>query len=86
MEALQQLAISPTGFIFDPRSGATFSVNPTARVLLEGIRDGRGLAELEQVLREDFHSPSADLRRDILEFAHILRDEGLLSSSFELEP
>ncbi|MBT3222509.1 MAG: PqqD family protein [Proteobacteria bacterium] len=86
MEALQQLAISPTGFIFDPRSGATFSVNPTARMLLEGIRDGLGLAELEQQLVSEFHSPAADLRRDILEFTHILRDEGLLSSTFELEP
>lgn len=84
-DSLQHLAISPSGFVFDPTSGSTFTANPSARVLLEGIRDGLSLDELVQRLEDDFEQQGADLRRDILEFVRILRDETLLPHDFELE-
>lgn len=79
------LAISPSGFVFDPRSGATFSANPTARLLLEGLRDGLGLAALVARLREKMEvDPESDLQRDVLEFIRQLQDEGLLGSDDEV--
>jgi hypothetical protein len=41
-ERLSNLALSPTGFVFDPRTGATYTVNPTGRAVLEALRDGGG--------------------------------------------
>ncbi len=84
-ERLAQLAISPTGFVFDPRSGATFTVNPTGRLLIEGIREGKDLDTLVGAMREAFDAGDADLRRDALEYTRLLRDQGLLPPEFELE-
>ena len=82
---LSNLAISPSGFVFDPRSGATFTVNATGRQLLEGIRDGMGLSALVSLMEEAANTQGADLRRDILEYARGLQEEGLLDANFELE-
>ncbi|MCA9546763.1 MAG: PqqD family protein [Myxococcales bacterium] len=81
---LANLAVSPTGFVFDPRTGATFSVNPSGRALLEGIRDGLSLDALVDKLADDFEAAGADLRRDAMEFARSLKDQGLLPNTFEL--
>jgi len=84
IDRLSQLAISPTGFIFDPRSGSTFTVNDTARTIIEGIQQGKGLDDIVRALSDAFATGATDLRRDALEFARRLRDEGLLPADFEL--
>jgi len=82
--SLDQLAISASGFVFDPVSGGTFTVNATGRALLEGLRDGLGLAELAAKLNERFATDDADLQRDVMEYVRTLRDVGLLPTHFEL--
>lgn len=82
---LDQLAISPSGFVFDPTSGSTFTANATAQALLDGIRGGRTLDELAEHLGEQFDVGSEDLCRDVLEFVAVLRDEGLLPADFQLD-
>jgi hypothetical protein len=84
-EALDQLAISASGFVFDPISGGTFTVNATGRALLEGLRDGLGLDGLTERLRARFEIDGADLRRDVLEYVRALQDAGLLPHPFELD-
>jgi hypothetical protein len=81
---LSQLAISPTGFVFDPKTGSTFTVNDTGRLILEGVRDGLGLAELASELSNRFDPGGADLERDVLEYVRVLRESGLLPAGFEL--
>lgn len=82
---LSNLAISASGFVFDPQSGATFTVNETGRVVMEGLRDGLGLAALVERLRQVTDAGDADVERDVLEYARMLRQERLLPADFELE-
>jgi hypothetical protein len=81
---LNRLAISPTGFVFDPRSGATYSVNETGRTILEALRSGACLDDVVQELGDVFDTRAADLRRDVLEYVSLLRDNGLVPATFEL--
>jgi hypothetical protein len=37
-ERLKQLAVSETGFIFDPQSGQSFTVNPTGHLVIEMLK------------------------------------------------
>lgn len=82
---LEQLAISPTGFVFDPSAGSTYTVNATGRVILEAVRDGKSLAEIVAEISDVFDLDGQDLRRDVLEFVRLLRQNQLVPSSFELE-
>jgi hypothetical protein len=85
MDALSHLAISPRGFCFDARSGATFSLNPSACRLVEGLRDGLGLGDLTALVSAEFDvREDQDPCRDVLDFIRALRAEGLLPVDFEL--
>lgn len=83
-ERLGQLAISPAGFVFDPRTGVTYTLNQTGRTIIEGLRDGDGLDELIQRLEDAFDTDDSDLRRDVFEYVRLLREHGLLATDFEL--
>lgn len=84
MLELHHLAISPSGFVFDPRSGATYSLNPSGVALLEGLRDGLGLGALTEQLQQSFSVRSSDLGRDVLDFVRVLQNEGLVPRSYQL--
>ena len=84
IERLETLAISPTGFVFDPRSGATFTVNATGRTIIEALREGQGLDATVTLLAGSFDIGRADLRRDVLEYVRMLRDQGLVPEDYEL--
>lgn len=76
---LRELAVSDTGFVFDPYSGFTFSVNPTGRFILEQLKTGLGVDDVVARLREGFETqPSDDPARDVNEFILMLRENGLL--------
>lgn len=76
---LRELAVSDTGFVFDPYSGFTFSVNPTGRFILEQLKTGLDVDGVVGRLREGFETqPSDDPARDVNEFVLMLRENGLL--------
>ncbi|MFA9470557.1 MAG: HPr-rel-A system PqqD family peptide chaperone [Deltaproteobacteria bacterium] len=77
-QRIKDLAVSETGFVFDPYSGATFSLNASALCLLRGLKEGLGRDELIAQLEESFDVTDADLSRDIDEFLELLRYNGVL--------
>ncbi len=77
-QRLKDLAVSETGFVFDPYSGATFSLNASALCLLRGLKEGLEREELIDRLEELFDVTDADLSRDIDEFLELLRYNGVL--------
>jgi PqqD family protein of HPr-rel-A system len=77
---LQDLALSETGFVFDPRTGATFTVNPTGLAVLGALRDGLSIDDIVARLDDRFGgAPNAgDARDQVADFIHVLRQQGLL--------
>jgi PqqD family protein of HPr-rel-A system len=74
---LRELALSDTGFVFDPSSGATFTVNPTGLCVLKALQEGLSRAEIGARLRERFEVRSGDPARDVADFEELLRQHGL---------
>jgi len=76
---LKDLAVSETGFLFDPYTGLTFSVNATGRFILEKLRGGVEIDHVADELRKAFdHGEHDDPVRDVREFVLLLRDAGIL--------
>lgn len=71
---LQQLAISESGFIFDPSSGHNFTVNETGLTMLRLLQKDNELGPLIKKLKEKYEVSQQELERDVLEFAGLLRD------------
>ena len=76
---LRQLAISDSGFAFDPLTGHTFTLNASGLVIIAGIKAGRGVDAIADELREAFESEGLeDHRRDVEDFVLRVREEGLV--------
>ena len=84
-QRLKDLAVSDSGFLFDPLSGSTFTINASGRAILEGLKAGAGRDQLVATMGQSFQlSPGVDPGRDIDEFVHLLRQSDLLPPDFEL--
>jgi PqqD family protein of HPr-rel-A system len=74
---VSELAVSETGFVFDPRTGATFSVNQTGLVVLTALRGQSGPGDIAEALRERFEGTPSDVREHVEDFLHALRQLGV---------
>ncbi len=79
---LQDLALSESGFVFDPYTGATFTANGTGLLVLQGLRDGLTRPQIVDRLRQQFEvdSLSDQLESDVGDFLRLLVQQALLSS------
>jgi PqqD family protein of HPr-rel-A system len=76
---LRDLAISDTGFIFDPLTGHTYSANQTALAVVRALKAGESADAIVQQLADLFDTePEDDLARDVDEFLVRLREDGLV--------
>lgn len=83
---LADLAISDSGFVFDPYTGASFSVNATGLALLRALKDGTtDRDELVTTLEQGFDVRGEDLGRDVDEFVGLMRRYGLLPRDWQPE-
>lgn len=81
---LKNLAVSETGFLFDPRSGATFTLNPTGLVVLRMLREGETLDAIIVALKDQFDSTGEELKDDVRDFVQSLKGQALLPNDFAL--
>ena len=79
---LAALAINEQGFVFDPRSGDSFTVNPCGRRIIRGLVDGQEGEALAAGLVRDFGLELAQARADVRDFVDQLRALGLVDQAF----
>lgn len=86
-QRLADLAISASGFVFDPYTGTSFTVNATGMRVLEALKSGAPTREaLMKDLTDHFDVHGEDVQRDLDEFIALLRRFDLLPRDFTLEP
>jgi hypothetical protein len=69
---LGRLALNESGFVFDPVTGKSFTVNETGMALLRLMRHKDNLKDLLKAVEADYQVDTREAERDILEFsAHI---------------
>ncbi|KPJ74943.1 MAG: hypothetical protein AMS19_14630 [Gemmatimonas sp. SG8_23] len=83
-QKLRDLAISESGFLFDPHTGATFTTNSVGMAILEGLREGISKQELVDRLHERFDVRGDDVVRDLGDFVHLLQRNDLVPHDFDL--
>lgn len=73
-ETLKRLAISESGFVFDPVSGHHFTANETGLVILRQLQKDQDFNHLLLWLQNEYDASARELERDTIEFIGILRD------------
>lgn len=77
--AVSELAISESGFVFDPRTGATFSVNSTGLAVLTALRNRASVPDIVETVRKSFEATPGDVGDHVAEFLRGLRQMGIVA-------
>ena len=76
---LRDLALSDSGFVFDPMTGHSFTVNATGLCVLQGLKEGQTPEAIVARLTSGFETDSGeDAARDVQDFIMQLRECGLV--------
>ncbi|MBI3819668.1 MAG: PqqD family protein [Planctomycetes bacterium] len=77
IQRLRVLALSETGFVFDPRTGHSYNVNAVGIMMLEGLKAGLSQEEICSNVRKSFKTGDAEIEEDLSAFLRILKEHGL---------
>lgn len=78
MGKLERLAINDEGFIFDPETGNSYTVNKTGLFIIKLLKEGKTEEEIVKALTERFEVSEDEAKRDLIDFIEQLRINGLL--------
>lgn len=73
-DVLMRLALSDSGFVFDPVTGNSFTVNGSGLAILRRLQHETDLARIVASLCEEFEVDALAAERDVIEFANLLRN------------
>ena len=69
----KKLAISESGFVFDPTTGESFSLNETGAEILNLMRDGKSDEEIKQYILKNYEVYEMTFSRSYLDFLGMLK-------------
>jgi len=72
-DILMRLALSDSGFVFDPVTGNSFTVNGSALAILRLLQHESALDRVVARLCEEYDAEAPLVERDVIEFAALLR-------------
>lgn len=76
--SLKNLALSDTGFIFDPYSGKTFTANEVGIKVILGLKNGEELPQIQEKILLEYEITPDQLERDLSDFLIQLKEQGLI--------
>jgi PqqD family protein of HPr-rel-A system len=69
----ENIAVSGSGFLFDPNTGESYSLNKTGREILALLTENPSRADLESNLLEKYDVDPGQLSRYLDDFFHLLK-------------
>ena len=80
MKLKKNIAISESGFVFDPSSGDSFSLNPVAIEIMEYLKTDKAYEEINQLILEKYDVDQTTFERYYYDFINTLRQFSLLEN------
>ena len=81
MRLKENIVVTETGFVFDPDTGESYSVNPIGRELLEKIRQQLDAGEITNQITERYDIDAIRFQRYFDDFLIMLRHFNLVTGS-----
>ncbi|MES2689508.1 MAG: PqqD family protein [Bacteroidota bacterium] len=80
MKLLQNIALSETGFVFNPSTGDSFSVNPIGLCILKDLKEGRSEQDIIGRITNEYNTPHETAERDLFDFLRMVTVFNLVDS------
>ena len=73
MKIKKNLALSDTGFVFNPTTGDSFSVNPIGLEILWLIKSEKSETDITQYLLDTYQTDRETAEKDVYDFTRMLQ-------------
>lgn len=77
MKLKRNLALSDSGFVFDPSSGNSFSTNPIGVEIIKLLKDNKNDKQIKQHILENYQTDDATFEKDYYDFINLLEKNKL---------
>jgi hypothetical protein len=78
MKLKDNIAISDSGYVFNPSTGESFVLNPLGMEVLMMIKKGKDFSEISSGILKNYSTDAATFEKDYLDFIHQLRQNLLV--------
>ena len=72
MKIKSNIALSESGFIFNPNTGESFTLNPTGQQLFGLIRDGKDYKAIRKYFLDNYDTEDSIFEKDFEDFLHMM--------------
>ncbi len=79
MRILKDLAISESGFVFNPLTGESFQVNEIGVSIINYLKQGKSFDEIKGLLLAEYEVSPNELEKDLNDFINMLKHHNLLA-------
>ncbi|BFN38228.1 HPr-rel-A system PqqD family peptide chaperone [Fidelibacter multiformis] len=83
MKLKKNIAISETGFVFDPTSGDSYTLNPVGMEILSLLKEGLELEAISARILEKYDVEKGVLERYLYDFLGLLKQYQLVEEDDE---
>lgn len=80
MKIRTNIALSESGFIFNPNTGESFSLNPSGQLLFRMIREGQEYAKIREYFLKHFEVDDSIFEKDFEDFTHLLHTHQMIET------
>jgi len=79
MKLKKNIAISESGFVFNPNTGDSFSVNPIGSLILGLLQDGKSERSIKGAIAKAYEVGNDQLEEDFYDFTSHLKQLNLFN-------
>jgi hypothetical protein len=72
MKIKKDIAVSDSGFVFNPSTGESFSVNPIGMEIISLIKEGKSLEDIGDHFVQNYHVELPIVEKDLQDFLEML--------------
>ncbi|HHJ10336.1 MAG TPA: PqqD family protein [Bacteroidetes bacterium] len=80
----RNIAVSDTGFVFDPSTGETFTVNETGMRIIHYLREGKDPREIASLIIKEYNIDSLSFEKYFQDFTEMLKQFNMLEYEKEV--
>ena len=81
MKVNRNLAISENGFVFNPSTGDSFSVNEIGGHIINEIKTGKSKSEIIESISQEFDAEKSTIEKDFNEYLNVLNNHQLVDNN-----
>jgi hypothetical protein len=81
MKLKKNLALSDSGFVFDPSTGDSFSTNPIGLEIIRMLKEGKTANDIKSQIIKTYMTDDVSFEKDYYDFVNMLSKHNLVEGS-----